>query len=160
MKERIINKFGKKSIIIGVVILLGLVGLYSNNNESEQNLESKSDDTKVIENKISICDGVNIIEECELNGIQYSVYKYYEAVKEVSHMENKITYTREITGYCTLCADGTYSPTCATGRGACSHHGGVSQWNAPIYNNVAHYDQIKIIDSPAIAERYEKIEKY
>ncbi len=62
-------------------------------------------------------------------------------------------------GYCTLCRDGTYSPTCATGRGACSHHGGVAQWSAPIYNQVEYYEEVKVIDVPASKERYEIIEK-
>jgi hypothetical protein len=40
---------------------------------------------------------------------------------------------KEITGYCTLCTDNTFSPSCAVGRGACSWHGGVSQYNVPQY---------------------------
>ena len=75
------------------------------------------------------------------------------------HFETKTTYTKEIVGYCTLCNDGTHSPSCSTGRGTCSHHGGVAQWNAPIYSKVPHYKQIKVIDSPAIEERYEKVVK-
>jgi tetratricopeptide (TPR) repeat protein len=40
---------------------------------------------------------------------------------------------KRITGYCSKCCDGTFSPSCATGRGACSHHGGVCEPNAPEY---------------------------
>ena len=58
-----------------------------------------------------------------------------------------------------MCRDGTYSPSCATGRGACSHRGGVAQWNAPIYRNVPHREEKKIIESPAIPELYEKVLK-
>ncbi|KOY85065.1 hypothetical protein AD998_01890 [bacterium 336/3] len=36
-----------------------------------------------------------------------------------------------VTGYITRCCDG--STSMATGRGACSHHGGVCNWNEPIY---------------------------
>jgi hypothetical protein len=36
-----------------------------------------------------------------------------------------------IIGYMTRCCDGTSSS--ARGRGACSHHGGVCNWNEPIY---------------------------
>jgi len=39
----------------------------------------------------------------------------------------------EITGYCTLCRDGTFSPSCAVGRGACSWHGGVASYGVPKY---------------------------
>lgn len=47
---------------------------------------------------------------------------------------NKLNPIRKkIVGHCTLCCDGSYSPSCATGRGACSWHGGVCEWNAPIY---------------------------
>lgn len=44
---------------------------------------------------------------------------------------------RRITGYCTLCADGSISY--ATGRGACSWHGGVAEWNHPIYETYRKY---------------------
>jgi tetratricopeptide (TPR) repeat protein len=39
---------------------------------------------------------------------------------------------RTIVGYTTRCCDGSSSS--AKGRGACSHHGGVCNWNEPIYN--------------------------
>lgn len=40
-------------------------------------------------------------------------------------------YDERVIGYCTLCTDGTFSQTCAVGRGACSYHGGVLQYNYP-----------------------------
>jgi hypothetical protein len=43
---------------------------------------------------------------------------------------------REIIGHCTLCNDGTYSPSCAVGRGACSWHDGVAVYNAPQYRTI------------------------
>jgi hypothetical protein len=45
----------------------------------------------------------------------------------------KIPDKKEIIGYCTLCNDGTFSPSCAVGRGACSWHGGVASYNVPEY---------------------------
>lgn len=45
--------------------------------------------------------------------------------------------TQVIVGYCTLCADGTFSPSCAVGRGACSYHGGVAEYNVAEYRTVA-----------------------
>lgn len=44
---------------------------------------------------------------------------------------------KRITGYCTLCADGSIS--FATGRGACSWHGGVAEWNHPMYETYRKY---------------------
>lgn len=45
---------------------------------------------------------------------------------------------RRISGYCTRCWDGSISY--ATGRGACSHHGGVKNWNDPIYEEYRKYE--------------------
>jgi hypothetical protein len=44
---------------------------------------------------------------------------------------------RHIAYYETLCNDGTSSS--ATGRGACSWHGGVAQWNHPVYQTSRKY---------------------
>lgn len=41
--------------------------------------------------------------------------------------------TQKIVGYCTLCNDGSFSPSCAVGRGACSHHGGVAAYDVGEY---------------------------
>jgi hypothetical protein len=41
--------------------------------------------------------------------------------------------SRVITGYCTLCRDNTFSPSCAVGRGACSYHSGVAAYNVASY---------------------------
>jgi hypothetical protein len=45
---------------------------------------------------------------------------------------------KKIIGYETLCNDGTTSD--AKGRGACSHHGGVQDWNHPIYEESRKYE--------------------
>lgn len=104
-----------------------------------------------------VCNGTTITANCELNGTEYIKYLYHPAVAEVSHTETVTTYEKEASGYCTLCNDGTYSPSCATGRGACSWHGGVAQWNAPRYITVPRHIQKKVVDSPAKEEYYEKI---
>ena len=41
--------------------------------------------------------------------------------------------TKVIIGYCTLCNDGSFSPSCAVGRGACSYHDGVNAYNVAEY---------------------------
>lgn len=44
---------------------------------------------------------------------------------------------RRVIGYTTLCSDGSTSS--ASGRGACSWHGGVADWNHPIYEESRKY---------------------
>lgn len=50
---------------------------------------------------------------------------------------------KELIGYCTLCNDGTLSPSCAVGRGACSWHGGVSTYNYPEYRIIPGTPEVK-----------------
>jgi len=58
--------------------------------------------------------------------------------KGANGLYNKINPLRKrIIGYETLCSDGTSSN--ATGRGACSWHGGVAEWNHPIYETYRKY---------------------
>lgn len=45
--------------------------------------------------------------------------------------------TKKIIGYCTVCNDGTWSPSCAVGRGACSWHGGVAAYNVAQYITIS-----------------------
>lgn len=47
---------------------------------------------------------------------------------------------RRVLYYQTVCCDGSYSPSNAKGRGACSHHGGVCNWDKPIYETYRKYD--------------------
>lgn len=173
------KKKSKKKIwiILGVILAIIIIGSSNNqtlqndnndvkntNNEDlttpvfnqDENNENNEDQN---EEEIPTCDGTSITSDCEVDGIIYSIYKYYPAEEEKYHYETITTYEREITGYCTLCNDGTYSPTCATGRGACSHHGGVREYNAPVYSEVPKQEQKKVIDSPAVPERWEKVVK-
>lgn len=155
----------KKKMIIGSCVFIGIVGLFnclSNNDEQDNNLnyniESNISEKSVLEEK-RICDGYNVTSDCIYDGIEYSKYIYHEEVPEKTHVETKTTYTNEIVGYCTMCNDGTRSPSCSTGRGTCSHHGGVRQWNAPIYREVAHNEEITVVDSEKIEAYWEKVEK-
>lgn len=61
-----------------------------------------------------------------------------EGNTDAEKLHNKINPIRKsIIGYETLCNDGTTSN--ARGRGACSHHGGVRNWNNPIYEESRKY---------------------
>ena len=114
--------------------------------------------TENIPKKITLtCDGTTVVAACTVDAINYKTYIHHPAVAEKTHTETETTYREEITGYCTLCSDSTYSPSCATGRGACSHHGGVAQWNAPISNNVPVYSTKTVVDALAVEEYFEKV---
>ena len=145
-------------IILGVILAIIIVGSLNNqtlqNDNNIKNTNNEDVNTPVFnqdednennktqkEEEIPTCDGTSITSDCEVDGIIYSTYKYYPAEEEKYHYETVTTYERKITGYCTLCNDGTYSPTCATGRGACSHHGGVREYNAPVYSEVPKKEQ-------------------
>ncbi|MFT3747041.1 MAG: tetratricopeptide repeat protein [Agriterribacter sp.] len=58
---------------------------------------------------------------------------------EAEKLYNKINPIRKrVAYYITRCCDGTTSN--ATGRGACSHHGGVCNWNEPVYEEYRKYE--------------------
>lgn len=158
----------KKPILIGIVaagvLLLGAIGSTANQPAKSQ-LESvqpkaTNTQTKAVPQRVEpVCDGTAVKSDCSIEGVRYSTYIYHPAVTEVSHNETVTTYKQEVTGYCTRCNDGSYSPSCATGRGACSHHGGVAEWNAPRYANVPQYSTKKVVDTPAREAYYEKVTK-
>lgn len=45
---------------------------------------------------------------------------------------------KKVISYTTRCCDGTSSSS--KGRGTCSHHGGVCNWNEPIYEEYRQYE--------------------
>jgi hypothetical protein len=151
-------------IVLGVVTMLGVIGS-SGNNQSTGGVDSVQSSKDVPISKSSVkkviptCDGKAVSESCVLKGIAYEKYIYHPAIAQKSHLETVTTYKEETTGYCTLCSDGTYSPTCATGRGACSWHGGVAQWNAPIVSQVPIESTKTIVDAPAKDAYIEMIKK-
>lgn len=105
---------------------------------------------------VPVCDGTSITSGCQVDGVMYAKYIYHPAVPEQSHIESNTTTEQVISDYCTLCMDGTWSPTCATGKGACSHHGGVQSKNVPRYSDQSYTTETKVIDVPAAEAYYEK----
>lgn len=103
------------------------------------------------------CDGTLVTTHCTHEGQTYATYIYHPAVDEVSRVVTKVVYENKVIGYCTRCMDGTFSPSCATGRGACSHHGGVAQWNAPRYGSVPVTVKETVVDVSAAEEYVEKV---
>lgn len=58
--------------------------------------------------------------------------------EEADKLYNRLNPERKrVVGYVTRCCDGSTSN--ATGRGACSHHGGVCNWNEPVYETYREY---------------------
>lgn len=153
MKKRTIA-----GVVVAGVVLLGAIGnATSPQQPAAVNTPASNTAPAALEEVRPVCDGTTITTNCSIDGIEYTTYIYHPAAPEKSHTETVTTYKQEIVSYCTLCRDGTYSPSCATGRGACSHHGGVAQWNAPRYRNVPEYTTKKVIDAPAKEAYYEKI---
>ncbi len=73
---------------------------------------------------------------------QEAVNDLKEAIKlgnaEAEKLHEKINpLKRRIAYYVTRCCDGSTSS--AKGRGACSHHGGVCNWNDPVYEEYRKY---------------------
>ena len=155
----------KKSLIIGSALLgltvlgtiTGALGQHQITTSNTTDLISNGSSTKTVEKITPVCDGTIVTKNCAIEGVNYSAYIYHSAVIEKSHDETTTTYDQAISSYCTLCNDGTYSPSCATGRGACSNHEGVAQWNAPRYSSIPVYNTKNVIDTPAQEPYYEKI---
>lgn len=157
MKKRIIG-----GVIAGLLLLGALSGAGSDSTPPKLNSATEAHkNTTSIEKyepkEKPLCDGITITTKCVSDGISYATYIYHPAAAEKTHTETVTTYEEKITGYCTLCNDGTYSPSCATGRGACSHHGGVAEWNAPRYSSIPVTSTKTVIDSPAREAFYEKV---
>lgn len=156
----------KKRVIVGALaagaLLFGIIGSANNQSQSSslntaQPIHTNSAVNDAVKESVPVCDGTTVTANCVLDGVKYTTYIYHPAVSEQFHTETVTTYHQEVSGYCTLCNDGTYSPSCATGRGACSYHGGVAQWNAPRYVNMPEYSTKKVIDTPAQEAYYEKV---
>lgn len=153
------NILSKKMVIyilISVAVFLSITGFAiadSNQNKRTSDTVDKID-TKP---EIAICDGTKIISDCEIDNVKYKTYRYIPAQPEKSHQQTTYTDEEVNVGVCTLCNDGTFSPSCAVGRGACSHHGGVDQYDVPQTQTRSVPKTTTIVDSPAIPEGWEKI---
>lgn len=156
MKKRTVGAITSGIVILSVIGTVIPTKSTDTNNKQPLATDTKSRLDTVPEAKPT-CNGSSIISNCVLNNINYKTYVYHLAVPEKTHNEQVTTYEKKVTGYCTLCNDGTYSPSCATGRGACSHHSGVAQWNAPEYSNVPVYSTRTVVDAPAQDAYYEKV---
>jgi len=71
---------------------------------------------------------VTTLKQAMTNG-SISAFKLHENINPI---RKRVAY------YVTRCCDGSTSS--ATGRGACSHHGGVCNWNDPVYEEYRKYE--------------------
>lgn len=154
----------KRTLIGGISAVLLLFSAIGSGGDSQpvtidtvQSTKSTPTSKTIPEKVIPTCDGTVVTSQCKIDGATYKTYVYHPAVPEKTHNETVTTYKEEIANYCTLCMDGTFSPSCATGRGACSHHGGVAEWNAPRYRTVPVNTTKTVVDAPAKEAYYEKI---
>jgi tetratricopeptide (TPR) repeat protein len=74
--------------------------------------------------------------QAAVNDLQPLLQLGNEAANKLYEKINPVR--KRIIGYETLCCDGTTSS--ARGRGACSWHGGVCNWNHPIYEESRKYE--------------------
>ncbi len=143
-----------KGAIAGALIFL-VIGSISTAANQGANLKIGSNEQQ--QQKISVCDGKKVTKDCQgEDGIEYVTYIYHEPVKEVTETINHpaepakthVVHHEAVYGTRTVqeciesnignkggcaksrCRDGTYSGS--TGRGTCSHHGGVAA-SGPFY---------------------------
>ena len=148
------------SVVVTAVALLTLligIGINDANGGAGHQDTNKSVKLKKVPVADPVCDGTTVTSNCVVDGVRYINYTYHPAVPEKSHVETVTDSRKQVVGYCTLCNDYTYSPSCATGRGACSYHGGVKEWNAPQYSSVPVTSSKTVVDAPAVAEYYDKV---
>jgi tetratricopeptide (TPR) repeat protein len=124
------------------IISLGLANSYFENKNYKKALESFAgsggNDADTYYKKGICSKKVGNISDAIRNFKQASDLGDKKSEKEYNQVNPII---RHILYYQTVCCDGSYSPSNAKGRGACSHHGGVCNWNKPIYEEHRKYDE-------------------
>lgn len=120
----------KKYILSIVVNLLIVFSSLSQSNYvavQSLNLRSEANTDSEIVIKLSYCDNLEILKSSDVVGWKKVRFEGREGYVSQQFIKDgkcsKSTYSYR-TG--AMCKDGTRSS--ATGRGACSHHGGVSYW--------------------------------
>lgn len=107
--------------------VLGQVGKTYHVSSQKLNLRSEPNSQSEIIDKLEIYDNVVMINDTIDSGwyqVNFEGTIGYVAAPNLKKGKCKVSYYTVRTG--AVCKDGTHST--ATGRGACSHHGGVSYW--------------------------------
>tara|TARA_R110000850_G_scaffold108853_2_gene221382 strand:+ start:941 stop:1339 length:399 start_codon:yes stop_codon:yes gene_type:complete len=114
----IARAYPKTSILIAIILLVNYV-----NSDSESAPKKKTNNTELIQNSSSSSRIQENPSHYRPNNLERkSNYNYRPSITT----SNKIKTNNLKTRIGAVCNDGTTSK--ATGRGACSHHGGVSYW--------------------------------
>ncbi|PLK46179.1 hypothetical protein [Emticicia sp. TH156] len=133
------QKFARNSEID--LIYIGLAEAYfedKNFKKANENYDKLSNTNSEIYYKKGICNNkIGNIRIALANFKRASELGSENADKEYNKLNPMIKY---VVDYRTLCCDGTFSPSNAKGRGACSHHGGVCNWNSPVYETRRKYE--------------------
>lgn len=76
------NTFNK---VIAIVIVFTIIGMFI---EIFSPNEVKKSDKKYFydESILNTCDGINVIDNCRLDGVIYEIYVYHPAQEEKSHI--------------------------------------------------------------------------
>lgn len=126
-------------LAIAPLVVLGQVGKTYHVNTKILNLRSEPNTESEIIDKLEIYDNVVIVNDTIDAGwyqLNFEGTVGYLAAPNLKKGKCQISYYTVRTG--AVCKDGTHSS--ATGRGACSHHGGVAYWKTK------HQKSVIIID--------------
>lgn len=112
--------------------------------KSSKYLDAIAEFTSLIRNNFNLSDTYYKRAICyqKTKKIQEAVNDLREAIKlgndEANQLHERVNpIKKKLVGYTTLCCDGTTSSN--RGRGACSRHGGVCDWNHPVYEEYRQY---------------------
>lgn len=123
-------------------ISIGLANSYFENRNYKKAIENfnklQETDTEILYKKGICSKKIGNVSDAIRNFKQASDLGDRKSEKEYNQANPII---RHILYYQTVCCDGSYSPSNAKGRGACSHHGGVCNWNKPIYEEHRKYEE-------------------
>lgn len=130
----------KKSLVL-LIYLVVCIGLYSQTGSkscyvavSSLNLRSAPNQESEVIQKLKLYNNLNVINDTlsEWIKVTFNGIEGYVSKKYVKPGHARVTTVDIRVG--AVCNDGTSSS--ATGRGACSHHGGVSYWRTKSKSSV------------------------
>lgn len=114
-------------LAIAPLLVLGQVGKTYHVNTKILNFRTEPNTKSEIIDKLEIYDNVVIVNDTVSSGwyqVDFEGTTGYVSAPSLKKGKCQISYYIVRTG--AVCKDGTHST--ATGRGACSHHGGVARW--------------------------------
>ena len=151
------EQIGLKNFEVGIQYLDSALGLanYSEENEiiaqkAQINFDLKKYDDAISNYGILIASSHSLKDSHYQRGLCYNKQKktqetvddLVKAIElgnaDANELHEKLNpIKKRVSYYVTRCCDGTTSSS--TGRGTCSHHGGVCNWNEPVYEEYRKY---------------------